>query len=187
MHLNLPPGYHAHLDPEFLVLGRTDGSVVARFSSRGLVADEVERAAWDDYGDAGGGLSPSRALTCVVALLHRVVALFLGRLASPHERRSDGGSQLAPLAVGLGASRRIRGAIQQLEGLLVGWRDFAPLEVLERRVVPANQAVVSHRDKSPSVGAVGDALLRFGIMTKRMRGCVLQMAYFGHYSPELRF
>ena len=60
MHLNLPPGYHAHLDPEFLVLGRIDGSVVARFSSRGLVAEQVERAAWEDYGDAGGGLSPSR-------------------------------------------------------------------------------------------------------------------------------
>ena len=61
MHLNLPPGYHAHLDPEFLVFGRTDGSVVARFSSRGLVAEEVERAAWEDYGVAGGGLSPSPA------------------------------------------------------------------------------------------------------------------------------
>jgi hypothetical protein len=61
LHLNLPPGYHAHLDPEFLVLSRTDGSMVARFSGRGLVAEEVERAAWEDYGDAGGDLSPSRA------------------------------------------------------------------------------------------------------------------------------
>ena len=61
MHLNLPPGYQAHLDPEFLVLGRTDGSVVARFSVRGLVAEEVERVAWEDYGNAGGGLPPSRA------------------------------------------------------------------------------------------------------------------------------
>ena len=60
MHLNLPPGYQAHLDPEFLVLGRTDGSVVARFSGRGLVAEEVERAAREDDGDASGGLSPSR-------------------------------------------------------------------------------------------------------------------------------
>jgi hypothetical protein len=59
LHLKLPPGYHAHFDPEFLVLGRTDGSVVARFSGRGLVAEEVERAAWEDYGDAGGGLSQS--------------------------------------------------------------------------------------------------------------------------------
>jgi hypothetical protein len=61
LHLRLPPGYHVHLDPEFLVLGRTDGSVIARFSGRGLVAEEVERAAWEDYGDAGGGLFPSRA------------------------------------------------------------------------------------------------------------------------------
>jgi hypothetical protein len=61
MHLHLPPGYHAHLDPEFLVLGRTDGSLVARFSGRGLVAEEVERVAWEDYGAARGGLSPSRS------------------------------------------------------------------------------------------------------------------------------
>jgi hypothetical protein len=60
LHLRLPPGYHAHLDPEFLVLGRTDGSVVARFSVRGLLAEEVERAAWEDYGAAGGGQAPSR-------------------------------------------------------------------------------------------------------------------------------
>ena len=61
MHLRLPPGYHAHLDPDVLVLGRTDGSVVARFSGQGLVAEEVERAAWEDYGAAGAGLSQSRA------------------------------------------------------------------------------------------------------------------------------
>jgi hypothetical protein len=60
LHLRLPPGYHAHLDPDVLVLGRTDGSVVARFSGQGLVAEEVERAAWEDYGAAGGGLSQSR-------------------------------------------------------------------------------------------------------------------------------
>ena len=60
MHLHLPPGYHAHLDPDVLVLRRTDGSVVASFSGRGLVAEEVGRAAWEDSGDdAGGGLSPS--------------------------------------------------------------------------------------------------------------------------------
>src|SRR5215207_148617 len=86
-------------------------------------------------------------LTCVVALLHRVVALFLGRLARPYERRSDGGTQLAPLAVGLGASRRVRGAIQYLEGLLVGGGDCAPLEVLERGVVPAYLAVGRHGTK----------------------------------------
>jgi hypothetical protein len=61
LHLNLPPGYHAHLDPDILVLRRTDSSVIARFSGRGLVAEEVERAAWEDYTDASGGLCPSRA------------------------------------------------------------------------------------------------------------------------------
>ncbi len=54
MHLRLPPGYHAHLDPDVLVLGRADGSVVARFNGPGLVAEEVERAAWEDYGEAAG-------------------------------------------------------------------------------------------------------------------------------------
>jgi hypothetical protein len=63
LHLRLPPGYHAHLDPDVLVLRRTDGSVVARFSGQGLVAEEVESAAWEDYGTAGGGLSPSQALS----------------------------------------------------------------------------------------------------------------------------
>jgi hypothetical protein len=111
LHLNLPPGYHAHLDPEFLVLGRTDGSVVARFSSRWLVAEEVERAAWEDYGVAGGGSPQALPLACLVALPLLVLALFLGRLARLNERRSDCGSQLAPLAVGLGASCRVRGAL----------------------------------------------------------------------------
>jgi hypothetical protein len=53
LHLRLPPGYHAHLDPDVLVLGRADGSVVGRFNSPGLVAEEVEGAAWEDYGAAG--------------------------------------------------------------------------------------------------------------------------------------
>ena len=48
--LHLPPGYHAHLDPDVLVLRRADGSQVALFSSRGLVAEAVEQAAWEDYG-----------------------------------------------------------------------------------------------------------------------------------------
>jgi hypothetical protein len=56
LHLHLPPGYHVHLDPDVLVLGRTDGSVVGRFSGRGLVAEEAERVAWEDYGAA----SPDR-------------------------------------------------------------------------------------------------------------------------------
>jgi hypothetical protein len=52
--LLLPPGYHAHPDPDVLVLGRADGSVVARFSSRGFAAGAVERAAWEDYGESEG-------------------------------------------------------------------------------------------------------------------------------------
>ena len=111
MHLHLPPGYHAHLDPEFLVLRRTDGSVVARFSCRGLVAEEVERTAWEDYGDDAGGGCPRAVPLACVALPLLVLALFLGRLARPYERRFDCGSQLAPLAVGVGANRRVRGAI----------------------------------------------------------------------------
>jgi hypothetical protein len=61
LHLRLPPGYHAHLDPDVLVLRTTDGSVVARFSRRGLVAEEVERAAWEDYVAACGVPYPRRA------------------------------------------------------------------------------------------------------------------------------
>src|SRR5215212_4521033 len=49
-------------------------------------------------------------LACVVTLPLRVLALFLGRLARPHERPFDRGSQLAPLAIDLGASCRVRGA-----------------------------------------------------------------------------
>jgi hypothetical protein len=58
LHLRLPPGYHAHLDPDVLVLGRADGSVVGRFNGPGLVAEEVERAAWEDYGVAAGRRPP---------------------------------------------------------------------------------------------------------------------------------
>jgi hypothetical protein len=62
LHLRLPPGYRAHLDPEVLALVRADGSVVGCFSGRGLVAEEVEQAAWEDYGEAAGRrTSPSRA------------------------------------------------------------------------------------------------------------------------------
>jgi hypothetical protein len=45
VHLRLPPGYHAHPDAEVLILRGPDGSVVARFSGRGFVAEAVERAA----------------------------------------------------------------------------------------------------------------------------------------------
>jgi hypothetical protein len=58
VHLRLPPGYHAYPDADLLILKGADGSVVARFSSRGFVAEAVERAAWEDYGEAAGGPSP---------------------------------------------------------------------------------------------------------------------------------
>ena len=61
MRLLLPSGYHAHLNPDVLVLERADGSVVASFSCRGFVAEEVERAAWQDYGEAGEDPSVRRA------------------------------------------------------------------------------------------------------------------------------
>jgi hypothetical protein len=111
LHLNLPPGYHAHLDPEFLVLRRTDGSMVARFSGRGLVAEEVERAAWEDYSDAGGGSPQAQPLACGVTLSLRVLALFLGRLARPDEGFRDGSTQLAPFSIGLCTDRGVRGAL----------------------------------------------------------------------------
>jgi hypothetical protein len=109
LHLRLPPGYHAHLEPDVLVLERADGSVVGRFNGPGLVAEEVERAAWEDYGGAAGRRPPRIVpLAGVVSLPLLVLALVLGRLARPHERRRDGGSQLAPLAVGPDASRGVR-------------------------------------------------------------------------------
>jgi hypothetical protein len=61
LHMRLPPGYRAHLDPDVLILGRADGSVVARFNARELVAEEVEQAAWEDYGKAAKGSSLSHA------------------------------------------------------------------------------------------------------------------------------
>jgi hypothetical protein len=54
VHLRFPPGYHAHPDPDVLVLERADGAVVARFSRRGFAPEAVERAAWEDYGETEG-------------------------------------------------------------------------------------------------------------------------------------
>jgi hypothetical protein len=84
LHLRLPSGYHAHLDPDVLVLTRTDGSVVARFSGQWLVAEEVERVAWEDYVSAGGGRPQAVLLASVVALPFLVLILLLGRLARPN-------------------------------------------------------------------------------------------------------
>src|SRR5215204_4181847 len=50
--LHLPPGYHAHLEPEVLILRREDGSQVALFSIRGFVAEAVEQVAWEDHDEA---------------------------------------------------------------------------------------------------------------------------------------
>ncbi len=61
MRLRLPPGYRAHFYPDVLVLERADGFVVARFSALWFAAEEVERTAWEDYGEAAGDPSPSRA------------------------------------------------------------------------------------------------------------------------------
>lgn len=47
--LNLPPGYHAELDADLMVLHRPDGSVVAMFSAKGVAPAEVVRNAEEDY------------------------------------------------------------------------------------------------------------------------------------------
>jgi hypothetical protein len=56
------------------------------------VAEELERLAWEDYGDdAGGGLCPKAVPLAwvVIALPLVVLALFLCRLARPNEGRFD--------------------------------------------------------------------------------------------------
>jgi hypothetical protein len=101
LRLRLPPGCRAHFDPDVLVLQSANGSVVARFSGLGFAAEEVERTAGEDCGQAAG----AHPLAGVGASLLKL-AFGLGRLARP-----DGGAQLAPLMVGLGASRKEWGAI----------------------------------------------------------------------------
>ena len=55
------------------------------------MAEELERLAWEDYGDdAGGGLCPKAVpLAWVIAIALVVLALFDGRLARPNEGRFD--------------------------------------------------------------------------------------------------
>lgn len=63
--LHLPPGYHAHLDPEVLILRRADGSQVAIFSREGFVAESVEhvaRADYDEFEAASGRCTSSERL-----------------------------------------------------------------------------------------------------------------------------
>jgi len=44
----LPDGYHTERDADVLTLLRDDGSVVARFSARGVQLQEVKREATED-------------------------------------------------------------------------------------------------------------------------------------------
>jgi hypothetical protein len=48
----LPDGYHTERDADVLTLLRADGSVVARFSARGVEWPEVKRTAAQDSGNA---------------------------------------------------------------------------------------------------------------------------------------
>jgi hypothetical protein len=44
----LPFGYYVELEPDVLLLRRSDGSLVAAFSARGVDLFEVELAVWED-------------------------------------------------------------------------------------------------------------------------------------------
>ncbi len=44
----LPFGYHVEREPDLLLLRRSDGSLVAAFSVRGMDPFEVELTAWED-------------------------------------------------------------------------------------------------------------------------------------------
>jgi hypothetical protein len=81
LRLRLPPGYRARFDPDVLALERADGSVVARFGVLGLAAEEVERAAWENYGEAATGASPRRSS---------------GRVSTPYFSRSRSASSASP-------------------------------------------------------------------------------------------
>jgi hypothetical protein len=48
----LPNGYYIERDADVLALLRADGSLVARFSSRGVECSEVERMAEEDAGSS---------------------------------------------------------------------------------------------------------------------------------------
>ena len=47
--LDLPTGYRLSRDPDILTLGRSDGSIVARFNSAGANLHELRKAAEQDY------------------------------------------------------------------------------------------------------------------------------------------
>src|SRR5215218_9289360 len=124
--------------PKFITRSRTRGlrtSPLRRYADFALAFSEVRVAA-----------SPrSRRLAGVFALPLLVsIAFGLGRLARPDECGHYGRAQLAPLAIGFGASLEVGGAFQSLEGLRGGRGDLAPLEAPEFRVVPAHLAMVRH-------------------------------------------
>jgi hypothetical protein len=48
----LPDGYNIERDADLLTLLRANGSVMARFSARGVERQEVERVAAEDAADA---------------------------------------------------------------------------------------------------------------------------------------
>jgi hypothetical protein len=56
--LELPPGYRLRLDPDLLLLCRPDGSEVAAFSARGVLAERLEAVAWEDARARGGRMLP---------------------------------------------------------------------------------------------------------------------------------
>jgi hypothetical protein len=49
MKLRLPQGYHLEKDPDIWTLRRPEGGFVAAFSARGVVAETIEGAAWEDH------------------------------------------------------------------------------------------------------------------------------------------
>ncbi len=49
MKLRLPQGYYLEKDPDIWTLRRPDGHLVAAFSARGVVAETIEGAAWEDH------------------------------------------------------------------------------------------------------------------------------------------
>lgn len=50
----LPPGYSLdRSDPDVIILRSASGSVVSRFSGRGVTQQTIEREAWEDYRERG--------------------------------------------------------------------------------------------------------------------------------------
>ena len=49
MKLRLPQDYYLERDPDIWTLRRPDGRSVAAFSARGVVAETIEGAAWEDH------------------------------------------------------------------------------------------------------------------------------------------